>query len=332
MVDQRWPRLRYGRHPLWMRGLAFLAAVALIYLGSLYGTAHVDLQGFSLLARLTGHDLVPGGRFQSLRRFREADEVGRVDVVFLGSSHAYRGFDTRRFSIDGQTAFNLGSTNQTPLNARYLAERYLPEMRPRLLVVELYPHNLTHDGLESTRDLLVNTTFHPSQLRMAVATHQLDALHFSIAKSLGWTQELGGVEQRAIEGETYVPGGYCATQRSRLRLRGRGASLGVTLSERQRAHLIELTGLAKDCGATVVWVTHPLPEDHLRLVDGLAELRRSLHEAAGEAGAVYWDYNERLTLDPLADFMDFHHLNQRGVEQFNEALLGDLRREGFWPP
>lgn len=108
--------------------------------------------------------------------------------------------------------------------------------------------------------------------------------------------------------------------------------LPVALSGRQRAHLLDLTALAQAGGAKVVWVTHPLPSDHLALIDGRPALREALKEAAAEAGVPYWDYNERLTLDPMADFMDFHHLNQRGVERFNGALLEDLRREGIWPP
>lgn len=317
---------------MWGRGFAFVAWVVLFYLGGTAVAAGIRLGEFSLLARLTGHDIAPGGRYQSLRRFREADAVGEVDVVFLGSSHAYRGFDPRLFARGGHRAFNLGSTNQTPLNAHYVAERYLPRMRPTLVVVELYPHNLDHDGLESSRDLLVNASFHPSQLRMAAATKNLAAVHFAVAKSLALTPGLDGVAQMPIAGETYIPGGYCETLRERTELSPGDDRVTVKLSNEQRSHLLALTAFAQEGGAKVVWVTHPLPQDHLQRIDGLPVLREALQAAALEAGVVYWDFNQRLTLDPRADFMDFHHLNQRGVVRFDEALLETLESEGYWPP
>ena len=167
---------------------------------------------------------------------------------------------------------------------------------------------------------------------MAVGARHLGAVHYAIAKGFGLTRELGDVEQKPIEGETYVAGGYCETRRQRSRLRSSEETLSVTISATQRSHLLALTALAQGQGATVAWVTHPLPSDHLAIIEGLPALRATLRDAAAEAGVVYWDYNERLSLEPLADFMDFHHLNQRGVERFNEALLDDLRREGHWPP
>lgn len=332
MSEPRWPPVKTAAADMWRRGLVFMVMVGLFYLGGIAVAAVVRIREFSALARLTGHDVAPGGRFQSLRRFREAEAAGKVDVVFLGSSHAYRGFDPRLFAAGERRAFNLGSTNQTPLNGHYLAERYLPQLRPALVVVELYPHNLDHDGLESSRDLLVNTRFHPSQLRMAIATRQLGAFHYAVAKGLGLTPDLDAVGQRPIAGENYVTGGYCETKHGRTELFKGQARVTVGLSAQQRSHLLELTVLAKAQGAQVVWVTHPLPSDHLALIDGLPALRDALQKAAHEAGVDYWDFNQRLTLDPRADFMDFHHLNQRGVTRFNEALLEALEKGGYWPP
>ena len=43
-------------------------------------------------------------------RINEIDKYDEVDILFLGSSHAYRGFDTRIFKAEGYSSFNLGSS------------------------------------------------------------------------------------------------------------------------------------------------------------------------------------------------------------------------------
>src|SRR5689334_14184152 len=56
-------------------------------------------------------------------RVKEIDSVKKVDILFLGSSHSYRGFDPRIFKQYGLTSFNLGSSSQTPIQAKILLEK-----------------------------------------------------------------------------------------------------------------------------------------------------------------------------------------------------------------
>ncbi|MBP7450977.1 MAG: hypothetical protein KA817_13150, partial [Flavobacteriales bacterium] len=71
-----------------------------------------------------------GGYGHLHTRLQEAEHVGPVDILFLGSSHAYRGFDPRVFRAHGLTTFVLGSSAQSPLQTKVLVERYLDRMRP----------------------------------------------------------------------------------------------------------------------------------------------------------------------------------------------------------
>src|SRR5580700_4956105 len=152
------------------RVAGFLVLTAALFVAALAASSRLRFGAYTLLQTMTGNELTPGGRYQSLRRFREAEERGPVDIVFFGSSHAYRGFDPRIFAAAGYAAQNLGSTNQTPLNTLYLAERYLPALRPRLVVLEVYYQTLSSDGLEACRDLAVNTPASWPMTKMAVAT------------------------------------------------------------------------------------------------------------------------------------------------------------------
>lgn len=56
-----------------------------------------------------------GGTGNSYTRLSEVEDIKNIDILFLGSSHTYRGFDTRIFSKYGYSTFNLGTTSQTPI-------------------------------------------------------------------------------------------------------------------------------------------------------------------------------------------------------------------------
>lgn len=63
----------------------------------------------------------------------------------------------------------------SPLNTFALAGRYLPRLGPALVVIELFAPTIAGDGLESTRDLVTNTTLAWSSVRMAVSSRTWDA-------------------------------------------------------------------------------------------------------------------------------------------------------------
>lgn len=312
-------------HP--RRALVFTAASAALLLASYVGTARVRVGESSLLQHLTHNTIEPGGEFQSLRRFREAAASEPVDAVFFGSSHAYRGFDPRLFEAEGVSALNLGSTNQTPLVSRYLLERHLPRLSPKLVVFEIYYPTLSGDGLEAFRDLAANTPWSSGMLKLAFETRELDAVHFAAAKGLGLVGAIDGVEQRAIEGERYHRG-YCESRKRRTRL-STARPFTLDPSVHQLAELRHASALARAEGARVVWVTHPLPADHRERAVGYEEVNRRVTAAAAASDVPYWDFQERVALDPLAHFADFHHLNAEGVRRFNQAFIAELRAHGL---
>ena len=67
-------------------------------------------------------------------RLKEVRESGQVELLFLGSSHTYRGFDTRLFEAEGWRVFNLGSSSQSHLQTQVLLQRYLQSLRPKLVI------------------------------------------------------------------------------------------------------------------------------------------------------------------------------------------------------
>lgn len=315
-----------------LRVLFFGVVVVAVFIASLAATSRITYRRWPLLAYLTDHLVEPGGEYQSLRRFRDAQRIADrnepVDVVVFGSSHAYRGFDPRLFAEAGLRLVNLGSTNQTPLNSRFLVERYVPRLRPKLVLFEIYYATLAGDGFESSRDLVVNTPWTWEMQRMAFATRHLGAIEFTFAKGLGLVADERGVGQRPIAGERYVPGGYCEAGGPRDAIAVR-EPFEVALLPRQLDFLVEASAMAREHGAKVMWVSHPLPSDHLAALVNGAEIHDTIAGAADEANVVYVDFSRELDLDPIAHFADFHHLDGAGVQIFDRAVIARLQTDGY---
>ena len=100
-------------------------------------------------------------------RIKDIANYHDVDVLFLGSSHCYRTFDTRFYRSHGISCFNLGSSNQTPVQTRVLLNAYLDSLSPRYVVFEVHPDIMDQDGIESAVDLLINMPLTCEATRMA---------------------------------------------------------------------------------------------------------------------------------------------------------------------
>jgi hypothetical protein len=308
--------------------LRFALLTALLFVLSLGVAARAHYGRHTLLQVLTHNYVEPGGKYQSLRRFREAQERGHVDVAFLGPSRAYRGFDPRVFEAAGLSVMNLGSNAQTPINTRYVAARYLPHLAPRLVVMEVSYSALENDGVESCNDLMVNTPWSWGLERMAIETLNAGTFSFATAKALGLAGDESRATQREWDGETYVPGGYCEV-RSRRTPSAVVGPVAFELKRRQLDNLVEATALAGSFGARVVWVSMPAASDYVARIVDRETLRSEIEASAKRAGVTYWDLDGSVSLDPSDDFSDTLHLNAEGVAKVDRALIERLRAASY---
>ena len=89
-------------------------------------------------------------------RIREIKSYGKVDILVVGSSHAYRGFDPRIFASHNLKMFNLGSSSQSPIETDMLVKKYIDYLNPKIVIYEVYPDVFRNDGVESSIDLVTN--------------------------------------------------------------------------------------------------------------------------------------------------------------------------------
>ena len=143
-------------------------------------------------------------------RIQEIKQFKNIDVLFLGSSHSYRGFDTRIFENEGIHCFNLGSSSQTPIQTRLLIDRYLDELNPKVVVIEVSPLILAADGVESSLDIIANDKNDIESIKMCVKLNNIksyNAFIYGVYRDI--FNKNSFFKESKIKGkDEYISGGY----------------------------------------------------------------------------------------------------------------------------
>lgn len=261
-------------------------------------------------------------------RTREIPAHADVDILFLGSSHAYRGFDPRLFEARGLRTFNLGSSSQSPLQTRLLVDRYLHHLNPKLVVMEVFPLTFTTEGVESALDLIANDTIRWDMVDMSLRVKNIGVinslLHGTFRQTLGLDADL--VEPPTKENDTYVSGGYVQKGPMSFTLRNKQAVLDWDPPAYQWGAFEAIMAELKTRQVPVVLVQTPVTSKYRYS----AAERDMLAQRFGRY-APYVDLSELFPADDSTLFYDGHHMRQKGVEIFNEAFLDTLEHRGLLP-
>lgn len=259
-------------------------------------------------------------------RINDLENFSDVDVLVLGSSRAYRGFDPRIFSESGISMFNLGSTAQSPVQSLVLAKQYLKQLNPELVLIEVSPEIMSTDGLESGLDLLANNTidFHAAEMTLKVNHIKLyHTLIFAVFRQLLHLDE-DYSEPVRIREDSYVSGGYVERKMSRYSPPDSMVTKVRRLLPLQRKALSELVAYINQNGARVVLIE--VPSSSVRYRSHANHDEFSLFVSSLDA---YEDFNTRVQLSDSVHFYDASHLNQEGVDIFNKALIDWLEKRGY---
>lgn len=301
--------------------IRFMPLFAVFYVLLVWG---IEILGIPTLnvRFLIGGEQDPGCMYSRLKDLKSGN-YRDVDVLFCGSSHAYRGFDVRLFREAGYRSFNLGSSDQTPVQTLYLLEKYVDELSPKLVVFEVYPETFTIKGVEASCDLISKEKVDLSICKMCLSTPSIICLNTLIYSVL--YDVFVGEKVCEEENEGYVHGGFVEYSEGQLvKPEGSLGTIELAINETQMRALGQCVELLRSKGIAFLFVESPITEEMYRAYSG--------HEAFEErlsAYGPYWNYNGRVVLNDSLHFYDRHHLKQAGVDVFNERLIQDLRK-GNW--
>jgi hypothetical protein len=272
-----------------------------------------------------------GGYGQLLLRMREVKTVKDVDILFIGSSHVYRGFDPREFKKHGYTTFNLGSTSQTPYNSYYLLREHLPTTNPKMVVLDLYWNMLVQDGLESTIDIISNAELEGGVVEMGLVSKNGLALNSMLINAIKRLHvPLHRLEQQKSQVDVYVKGGFTQSLHPGNTMSEEELEslepMEFSFSDVQLAHLNKIIRMCKNRGIKLVFVVAPVTDYYKNKLVNYAEYTSAINAVADRHNVPLFDYNCRkdLELHNLKEFYDEDHLTQAGVRKFNRIFINDL--------
>lgn len=270
-----------------------------------------------------------GGKGFLFSRLQELKNTRDIDILFVGSSLSIRGFDPRIFDKYGYRTFNLGSGGQTPLQSEWLIKKYLTQLNPRLVIIEVNPYTLSRDGVEPALDLISNHHFDPGLATMVLHTTNIKVLNAYIYSL--W-HELSGAKRNTVEkstkGEdTYIAGGFVEQQLTRFhpsKFKESEKQLLGPLPVQEKA-LENLVNHIKENNIPLLLVQPPVSKFFLHQHPGAFD-SDPFYQSLG----TYYNFNHLHLLIDTVHFSDSRHLNREGVGIFNEYLIKNtLSKENF---
>lgn len=250
-------------------------------------------------------------------RLSEIKKYGKVDILFLGSSHAYRGFDTRVFLENGYKSFNLGSSGQTPTQTKVLLKRYLESLNPELVIYEVYPETFAFDGVESSLDVIANDV---NDLHSLIMAKEINNIKTYNTLAYGYIRDLFGLNnsfsEQIIKGnDKYISGGFVEKELGFYKPTEFN-NKEILLRDFQLESFDAIVQMLKDRKIELLLVFAPIPK-----VNYHSYVNKSYFDSAMQTYSTYYNFNEIVSLNDSLHFYDSDHLNQNGVKIFNEKLI-----------
>lgn len=280
-----------------------------------------DLGCGSTMVTGMGHPDHLSLRVKDIRNYHD------VDILFLGSSHSYRTFDTRFYNRQGYSCFNLGSSNQTPMQTYVLLNQYLDSINPKQVIFEVHTDIMANDGVEAAVNLLRNVPISGAGFRMALEERNMKV--FNTCLYAFYSQKIRHrlehyAEDTVTNNYRYIPGGFCEVDSNEFEVK-RYPMTDLKIEPRQMRALKRCLRLLEVRG-----IPYTLVE-----VQDAEQLRRSFrnHDWFEQQMSALGPYRYKIL--PLVDTLHFYnsnHLDKAGIELFNEDLAADLRKDNSLMP
>jgi len=275
------------------------------------------------------------GKGFCLVKFRDIEKYNNVDILFLGPSHTYRGFDTRIFSENNITSFNIGSSNQSPINSYYLLKDYINKLHPDTIIYEISSETLEIDGNESSIDLISNLPFSWELVKMGLNTkNNLITVNSMISVFLNRIlHPLKNEIHPTIKDNKYISGGY-------VEFTGQTTYYEIIsnplikphksiIDNQQLKYLKILIDFIKSKNIKLIMVSTPITPEYKQSITNYDEIKNVIKNIAIEKNIKYIDFNDseyfnKMELKTERHFFDYTHLNKEGCKILDSFFIKNV--------
>lgn len=306
---------------LLINGLLFCTITIVAYLLLFAVLFFIKPSGVPFVYRATQGNLSEGGG--TWLKLHQFDKEKKWDVIVLGSSHAFKGYDPAVFSKYGLEMYNLGTSNQHMMCSYYIAKNALNKENCKLVILDIYDRVFSNEMIESMSDIIQNTPDDKTAIDIALSTPDIRAINMITLRFFNKTtvplnyDTLGYVRGYQVA-KQFVNASNADKKKVAFRYKS---------NERQIRYLDKMLAYLKQSEIPVVVTEHPLPNIYtVREHDKfLADIKPVLEKH----GVRFLDYtNDQDFIHKLSYFSDENHLNHLGVPKYNERLIKDLVQLG----
>ncbi len=306
------------------RILLFLFLFTCFYLLLILSICTIPKQYWYYLREYTNIQAGAGQRGNNtLSRLQEIEDYSDIDVLFIGSSHCYRGFDSRIFLENGYKIFNLGTTAQAPLNSYFLLKKYIKKLRPKLVVMDIYWEVFEDDGSESFLNLSINSNLNLDFIEMGIRTKNIQTYNtFLFSFIFSKVYSIDSLKIKNYLNDIYISGGFVESKKTGFRyLEDDFQIKNINIKELQIRYLERIINLVDQNKSRLILVSTPVFEDYLLKVKNYDSFSNHINTIAKVNEVNYFDFNKNSRLGKKDLFFDKDHLNQIGVNVFNTFFL-----------
>ena len=299
----------------WKRFFLFAFFAAVLYLGCFGILFGLRFGPVPLIYRTTQGNVFEGGL--SYVKFRDFNKNDKYDVIVLGSSHAYRGYDPAIFDAYGYKMYNLGSSSQSILTSYVVAKHYINRNNCRTVIIDLYDRIFMLRSIESLSDLVQNVSSDKAAAEICLRANDIRALNmYTLRLFCKFTEPLNVDTNDIDRGFQAIKG--------QLTLPGKPKDHDYETNNQSLRHFAKLIRYLKSEGINVILTEHPLPQVYTIHPERHEQFKRDITSATGKYDVPFYDYIYDSTMTGIQYFSDENHLSLRGVEKFNHKLLRDL--------
>ncbi len=305
------------------QGLKFLLVVVVAYVVVFFALTWLRILGKPVIYRTNDYYHLKGGN--AWEQHNDWAKGARYDLVVIGSSHAYRGYDPRVFRERGYRMFNLGSSAQTPLSTYAILEGLVPRERAPLVVIDVYEDAFVQAGIESVSELTRDMVDDRTAISLAADFRDLRGLNMITLRML----DKGSPP--SFTDPTYVGDGAAIRRdsaRSGVKYPVRGP---LRIDPRQLERFIDCLDLCDQRGIQVVLSSHPYPPqaDRAQHTAFVAMVDSVIATRPEDRRPRRFDLVDAPGFDGHDHFYDHTHLNQAGARAFTGMLIDSLEVKGI---
>ncbi len=303
------------------RCLLFFLSTLAVYLVVFAVLFFIKIGGTPLVYRATqGNFLKGGGTYIKTHNFNTQE---KYDVIIVGSSHAYRGYDPRIFKEYGFNAYNLGTSDQKPMCSYFLIKNYINHNNCKLVIFDLYDRVFSQSNIESMSDMIQNIPSDKAALQLSLASNDVRAINM-------FTLRIFNKIADPINPDTlgYIKG-YLPTEKL-LELPPKRRIYTYETNHEGLKYLEKTIRYLKKEGVKIVMTEHTLP-----IVAPAVRhdaFRKDIYKVLNKYNVGWLDYTTDSTMNNVKYFADESHLNVKGVYKYNHRLINDLIKANLLQP